>query len=427
MRHLWSEASSKYFDPPQFQLALQQCIAISRTVTFILQAQKDHLPGFDEWYAPHQAAIADDAIMKWAKEARNFIEKRGDLETRSQVRGRIIASYIGGPESNWVPQSLFASPHEVLAAVPKKFLVPHVLENGTLVIERRWVDSALPDIEVLEALAHVYSRLAEIVVSFLSHLQVAVPPVVADVRPETMATLAMDRAIYLSIKDGSERGFRYFKKKVELPNEPGQRQLIARYGKAATWKHLEGVNSFRGVAEAYFKTARAMMLRDGRHVTLTFFLKGNNVTRVIMTNFPDRASKYVIMRDLAQLATVDSANGVMVIGEAWIAVTPNIPKSGFASDAKNRGECILLDAVNADGESIFLSATVHRKKIKKWKIRSLGPTRIEEIDVNRKANLYPFLEEWGRLDHNKINEFHEELQTMGIEVPAVQDTGSRDP
>lgn len=76
MRQLWEDAASNYFEPARFMLALQNCITTSRTITFILQSNKADIPNFDAWYAVHVMRWAADPIMKWAKEARNSIEKK---------------------------------------------------------------------------------------------------------------------------------------------------------------------------------------------------------------------------------------------------------------------------------------------------------------------------------------------------------------
>src|SRR5690554_5645236 len=83
MRQLWEDAAQNYFDPTRFMLALQNCITTSRTVTFILQSHKSEIQNFEGWYKPHQERWKLDPIMCWARDARNSIEKRGDLETYS--------------------------------------------------------------------------------------------------------------------------------------------------------------------------------------------------------------------------------------------------------------------------------------------------------------------------------------------------------
>jgi hypothetical protein len=417
MRQLWDDAADSYFDPARFQLALQNCITVSRTVTFILQANKHEFEEFDDWYSQFQQSWGDDSIMKWAKEARNAIEKQGDLETHSQVRATIIASYIGGADSQWLPQALFASPHEIYMSVPKRFLIPHVIENGTLLVERRWVDRQLPDMEVLEALAHVYGRLADMVVSLHNHIKIPVPPVIMDTRPNAMGALAMDRAMYLSMRDGSPKGLRYFQKRLPEPEAKLRKKLVARYGTIADWEHLKQAKSFRAIAQGFFRGARALMLRDGFHVSITFFLKGPTVIHMIQTDFPDRASRYVMVRDLARLARIEGADGVMMIGEAWTAHGDDIPKSGFAAEASNRGEALVMHAVNSEGVAFALHAKIERKKNNPKKVQRIGQTRSD--DDGFQFILYPFMNEWGCVNQQKLAEAIKLQSEMGIEDPRI--------
>jgi hypothetical protein len=94
---LWHDALAAYFDPSRFTIALQNCITTSRTVTFILQSHKTAVPGFDDWYGAYQRKFAADPVIVWARDARNKIEKRGDLEMLSQIRAELIAAYSGNP------------------------------------------------------------------------------------------------------------------------------------------------------------------------------------------------------------------------------------------------------------------------------------------------------------------------------------------
>ena len=419
MRQHWEDAAASYFYPDKFQLALHSCIMVSRTITFILQARKREIKGFDNWYAPYQDSWRADRIMTWAKEARNAIEKKGDLETHSQVRAMIVAAYLDGPETEWLPQALFASPHQIYRSVPKSFLVPHVLDNGTLLIERRWVDRELPNMEVLEALAHVYGRLADMVVSFLKHAEIPVPPTVAETRPDAMGALAMDRAMYLSIKDGTLRGYRYFKRQSEMPSAKERNKLSARYSLRSKFNMLGNCKTFRAIAKAYFRIASSMMMKDGFHQIIAFFLKGPIVIRIIPTDIPDRASKYVLMRDLAKLARIEGADGILVISEIWMASVDDIPKSRFPGDAKNRSEALSISAFNAEGESFSLQAMIHRKKNKPWKVKRLGKTIVD--DTGFQFMFYPFMKEWGCIDTQKLAEAIELESKIVVERPKIDD------
>ncbi|MDX0139340.1 hypothetical protein CN128_24565 [Sinorhizobium meliloti] len=411
MRELWEAAAKEYFEPNRFLLNLQNCITTSRTVTFILQKQKNKVAGFDEWYEPHRKRLASDPIMKWAMEARNSIEKEGDLRTHSQVRGEIIASYYEGPVSPWVPQALYASPQQFYHAVPKAFFeVPHIVENGTLLIERRWVDEQLPQMEVLEALAHVYEELAITVADFCNHLGIEPPAWVLDSKPDVMGELAMDRALYLSMRDGSRVGIRLFKKQKKIDGKA----LRRRYGdQKAKWERIKKAGSFKELCDAFFQLARFLMAKDGYHHSFTYFLKGMQLVQMIGTDHPDRASRYVMMRDLAKLARLLDADGMMMVGEAWTAKPEDAP-SGLAADAKNRGEALWLAATNAKCETYAFTAQIVRKKNKKHKVKRLEPTIVQEKPAL--WILYPFQRMWGCVDEELMFEAEKRLSDLGVNL-----------
>jgi hypothetical protein len=414
MRQLWDDAANAYFDPQRFLLSLQNAIAVSRTVTFILQSNKHEISDFDAWYSSFQDKWRQNPVMVWAREARNAIEKRGDLEGSSQVRATIIASYVEGPETGWLSQALFASPAEIYGSVPRRYFIPHVLQNGTILIERRWVDSTLPDVEVLEALALVYGELCDLAQDLLERLSLPIPDDLLH-RPNPTA-LAMDRAIYLSMKNGSTYGFRYFERPLPGYDTKWRSRAARRYG-VASLKRLRQATTFREIAEGFFEIGRAVLLRDGHHDAFAVFLKGNAIKRVVPTPFPDRAAKYVIMRDLALLARADGADGVLTIGEAWTASSKDIPKSGFAAEARNRGEALMMSAANALGESFSLQASFTRKKLRRSKVKSINATQF--IGDAFELSLYPFMKEWDCVDEARLAKSLAALDEMGIETPHI--------
>src|SRR5262245_37576044 len=119
---LWHEALAAYFEPGRFSIAVQNCITTSRTVTFILQSHKAAFPGFDNWYPTFQQKFADDPVMVWAKDARNKIEKQGDLQTLSQIRAELIAAYLANPVTEWITSPVGLSPDQIRRSVPDRLL-----------------------------------------------------------------------------------------------------------------------------------------------------------------------------------------------------------------------------------------------------------------------------------------------------------------
>jgi hypothetical protein len=181
-------------------------------------------------------------------------------------------------------------------------------------------------------------------------------------------------------------------------------------------KRLDDAKTFRDVARVFFQHARIAMLRDGYHMSLCLFLRGGAVVTLIDTAHPDRASRYVIMRDLAKLSRIVGADGVILLGEVWMAAKEDIPKSGFAVDASNRGEGLMLNAINSKGERVSLTARVVRRRFSK-KLKSLSEAMDENGDVP--FLLYPFMKEWGCLDHAEVERGFSVMEQLGIEVPGV--------
>ena len=59
-----------------------------------------------------------------------------------------------------------------IKGIPKSDLGDHVWKNGTLRIQRRWVENSLPDHELLDAVATAYGRIAQVVED--AHLQLGI-------------------------------------------------------------------------------------------------------------------------------------------------------------------------------------------------------------------------------------------------------------
>lgn len=162
-RH-WHAAERAYFEPQAFRVAIQTAIQTLRTVTFILQSNKHLIPEFDAWYGAWQEKLKADALMRWMVDARNKIEKQGDLEAHSFVRAEIVASYLNNGPVRDVPAKLFEGPGVILKAIPRKSdLGEHIRKFGTLRIQRRWVENSLPDYELLDAVAIAYGKIAGVV------------------------------------------------------------------------------------------------------------------------------------------------------------------------------------------------------------------------------------------------------------------------
>jgi len=93
LAHTLRNCEETYFEPEVFRMNTNHFLQTSRTVTFIIQKNKESIPLFDNWYGLHVLnAWASDKVMTWAKDSRNKIEKEGDLDLHSELSATLIFS-----------------------------------------------------------------------------------------------------------------------------------------------------------------------------------------------------------------------------------------------------------------------------------------------------------------------------------------------
>jgi hypothetical protein len=94
LAQLIEQDDATYFEPDLFRINVNNAIQTARTVTFLIQKHKASIKDFDEWYLTHVLKpFKNDRIMNWLKEARNRIEKEGDLEVYSECTLETVFSY----------------------------------------------------------------------------------------------------------------------------------------------------------------------------------------------------------------------------------------------------------------------------------------------------------------------------------------------
>ena len=292
---LWHQAEAAYFDPDGFRLALQNAIRTLRSVTFILQNNKAVIPNFVQWYGDYvdekhgkrgkwQERLHADPLMRWMVDARNRIEKRGDLESQSIVRAEIIASYLDeGPRVD-VPALLFQSTKALLQGIPDDLLGQHIRRNGVVRIQRRWVENTLPDYELLDAIAIYYGKLTELVHDAHRQIGLDPPQTIHDEHGEAFDLPAMGwrfpcmighdmpRALTISLADGCKVEFetKHVSVKVDAVNVA---DLLDHYGRNALEAMSSDYKTDVELAAGYFVMARNVFLRDGYHVSILLLFR----------------------------------------------------------------------------------------------------------------------------------------------------------
>ena len=407
---LWHQAEAAYFDPGGFRLAAQNTIQTLRTVTFILQRHKAIIPDFADWYGDAekktpgewQRRLMSDPLMRWMVDARNRIEKQGDLESKSIVRAEIVASYLEEGPRIEVPAHLSDTVRTLLRNIPNTVLGEHIRRNGMLRIQRRWVENTLPDYELLDAVAIAYGKVTELVHD--AHRQIGLDP------PQTihddngnsydlpslgwrfpcMVDHEFPRTVLISLADGSRMEFETKRVPMTL-DAAAVAALMERYGGDLVEAMGRDYKTDVELAAGYFTLARSMFARDGYHITILFLFRDRKLIRapseVVFENVQD---KYALMRRLAADVTKSGADAAILISEAWTAPASQLKAYERPADSPIRSEALTLQLVSKSGASVGCEAEIIRNK----ETVSLGETRVTDGDAA--FQFAPFFQAWGR-------------------------------
>lgn len=363
---LWSAARQSYFDPDLFRPNVQSAIQALRSVTWILQKEKSKLAGFDAWYGSKQKLMRENPVLRWLVDARNRIEKQGDLETKSTVRTTIYSGWLDLKTHDVeMPPGLSSA---LLARSLGKKLGNLTTEDGTIIrVERRWVDSELPNHEILEALTHAYGFLQALL--FEAHGLLSTPPIGLCefheklrssnfVLPDEMLH-PFARHQWLDAKSGEpiEIDYGHWSATRQEVFDSATRQ----YGNDQDYVPSASSN-FREECIRYFARGRKIVATDGYHISTAIIEKGIQ-SQIVQFSPSTRAEKHAYMRDIAEFCERIRAESIMIIGEIWTATVPlkaGAPKFLHAVDAPNRGEALALTGVSRAGECIEVYAPFSR-------------------------------------------------------------------
>lgn len=318
LSNLLSACGSNYFAPDLFRQNTNQFLQTSRTVTFIIQKNKTAIPDFPSWYA--EAVLnpwSHDSVMTWAKDARNVIEKEGDLDMHSTLRASLVFSYFLAQDAavDTTRKELFHVGIDKLLRLATTKLPSAVADAAVLRIERRWVANSLPTHELLAALTYVYARLFEVVKSLARHnggvLDRSVP------HPTTLDPAMTDASKVRYIKLGAPGVGKLGAKRVR--HDPNFRPPASIEAVARDFVEGRKPQSLDEVMDVLGKMAEATFRHYGYHVPMLFlFDQSWRQIDFLSTQFVDQADKFVFWRHAAERAAYLRAHAVVWISESWL-------------------------------------------------------------------------------------------------------------
>ncbi|MFF4879711.1 hypothetical protein [Micromonospora sp. NPDC000668] len=340
-------------DPEGFRLNLNALVQNLRNVTWLLQKQKNSLPEFQSWYGDWQSSVKSDPVMTWVVKARNRIVKEADLEIYSEARVRVSRDWTHEYENTFNFPPRFRNRDILRAILTRNAIAP----EGTISVNRRWVDQLLPDWELLDATSRAYGHLTQVVQT--AHRKAGVSAcnlaprtpscVTADAhgQPVCMDSSDENRLLHVDLKTGYE--IAEIRAPFNVSSESHQ-AAAERYGVDFGSVSGDAIARVPGL----LAIAKRVLSVDKSHLTFAYIMIGDQVAAHFPMLFPDQNSKRLALRRFAEEVRKSGGDGIVLVGEQWVADvepgedlrTPNVKP---ARDRPNRMEAITVTAMTKDG------------------------------------------------------------------------------
>lgn len=359
---LWHEALEAYPDADRFTTKLNACIQTGRTVTFVLQKEHSKSERFGSWYEPWREQMRADPLMRWLVNARNQIEKQGDLETSSRA---IITLASGSQEQRLMSLSVppLLSPAQTAMALNTEKLGEEARRDAVIIVERRWSVEELPEHELLDVLSHCYGVLATIVSEAHARLGVAMHTFGGEShmgkhvrvrhpagRLTCMVASAESRKAYWHLGEASLITMPL--ETIRSPERSGP-EIVDHYGPSIGGHRIQPGIPLAEYAAASHQIGRIILAKDRCHHTFAWLFRGLEVIKAVLADSEDEQAKTVMIRRLAAEVDALGADAVVFSSELWTADEPegSDPRHIVRpSRREDRGEAFATELLQRNGD-----------------------------------------------------------------------------
>lgn len=318
LANLLHSSGQNYFSPDLFRQNTNQFLQTSRTVTFIIQKNKSTIPNFDVWYKENVLnAWSSDTIMTWAKNARNVVEKEGDLDMKSTLRVSVLFSYESAEDMTIEVSrlDLLKSSADQLMAMARRKLPPGIADAALIKIQRQWIANTLLDHELIYALTYAYSQLHKVCSTLARHLGL-----------ELDSTVPHPTSLDPATNDVAAVRYRKFSKPGLVRHSAVRIKRDERFKPSDALSRLKNdllgepkPSSLAEVVSWQAKMAELTFSEWKNHVPMLALYdeKWNHIDG-ISAAFTDQADKFIFWRNVADRAFYLRAFAMIWTSEVWL-------------------------------------------------------------------------------------------------------------
>lgn len=394
LSHLLKACNATYFDPELMRRNTNQFLQTARTVTFIIQKNKGNIPHFDDWYREHALdKWTHDNVMTWAKNARNTIEKEGDLELNSTLDVSLIFSYLEEEDAKVQcgRSELLNAGVKKLVRFARKQLPTGIQDAAGIRIERNWKTSKLESHELLQALGYVYARLFECCDNLAKHLGGQIPKSIPE--PSELSVLReVARHVQLvKLRDMQTYHFRsnrmYRGSEEDVPKEFKENVRSLKESLSKPTDFQTSLNFFSRMAEATFT-------QWGNHVPMLFLLNDDwSIQYQATSMLLDQTDKYFFWRMIAERIAVEKPHCLVHTCEVWVRDLSKHRPGLAIRELPIKGERLQLCAFDRDGNWTVITWPIEHGKSEE--LPTLGEAEEAEESDKRVFFLIPAMRSMG--------------------------------
>ncbi|WP_321870899.1 hypothetical protein [Paraburkholderia tropica] len=386
VRQLLINADATYFDAEIFRLNINNAIQTARTVTFLMQKEKNSRPGMEQWYVDHvRAPLEADTRMKWLVDSRNIIEKEGDLDVNSYWRAFHLFSYWdAGPEIRASSRDDLFADLSGLWRLIKKSMPEGVVSGSSIVIDRKWVANSLPEFELVDAVAYGYETLRRVVLAMDEYVGMESPKELHDTKP--LFSIAQLRRSFIKFSDGAT---------YRLGDTPNTQEPSAEVKRSfAELLRNSSRPIFGGMGQALEEGIRQLsdfavrlFNKDKYHISLCMLFSEGRLTQLLEFHPADQAEKFIFWHEMAYCVKLWNITEIRFISEAWLRAPQSheIPISEWPIT----GEVLHVVGARSDGDTFNIGYEIKRDG---------DDVRVGEIieeEVGIPNYLVPSMKTWG--------------------------------
>ena len=406
---LWHQAAENYQNVDVFLTNVNSLIQELRNISFILQTEKDKIPGFDTWYEPWRERLKTNEHALWVKETRTLVVHQSALAAASHFNVKFL-NYYELPVASLLTDG--DSDLSVAAVLERKDFQSMVARirysmrdqgDAIIALERCWSTPELRGADLLGVLGAVYGLLARMVLD--AHVHSGHLDCVDDANTDSEFPTHRGRTALLPcmMREQAARTD-YFTLNTFTPLSKGVRveELTATVGdiewryqikvgeRLQVYDSLDPVKLYEHMVWSSRKMlrkdrslARIMMLRNG---------KGEWSSHMIMAE--KRVEKYLLLHLLAQTVREEGCDALIEVGETWLTDQKvSIPQLESIESLPNRDklvkEAILVRLDTRDG--------LHKQSLTIFNRGTFGGIKLsdtKEEDGGKPTYLTPIYQVW---------------------------------